>query len=1605
MFKKAAIAALCCSICFSMNLPAPADARERVDSDGPKTVSSSLFAATSANADIVGEAKCPFVEGEVLVKWKQGRASRKAAHVSEQGLTRSDAVHEENIELLEIENGKTVEEVVRELRANPNVADVQPNYIYRALATPSPADERFDEQWGLHNVGQAGGVPNFDIDAPEAWGLLEGEAPAEVVVAVLDSGFDFDHPDLAGLVWTNTGELPNNGEDDDENGYIDDVHGWDFANDDNDPSDDPQNGHGTHVSGIIAAQANELGMRGVASNVKIMPLKFLDEGGNGTTFDSLRAIQYAIDKGVMLSNNSYGSVGLTQCDTMMLEAVEQSGMLFVAAAGNSGADNDDPRFRTIPASMESDNILSVASTNRHGRLSDFSNYGATTVDVAAPGEDILSTVVDGYRSDSGTSMAAPMVTGIAAVLMGLRSDWSAEKVRGWIMDHGISFAPLAGKTVSGKMANLYHAVDFLLREGDPSPVAVTGLDTYPHPIVFPGQSSKVSYAVHPPAASTVHNAVYWTSSHPDTVTVDTYGGVFTALQPGKATLTAIASNGSFTSEQEIIVLENYPIDIEDETLEHIVRTDIGKPSGTLMRSDVYAIRELEAAGRGIQSLQGLEHFENLVSLDLRENDVESLAPIGHLNKIETLLLRDNLVEDLSPIAGYTNLLSLNVSNLPLADGWTNIVSNFAKLEEFYATGVGLEDEDIEFLADFVHLVTLYLDDNPLGSVEFAAGLTEMQYLSLKNTGISSLAPLAGMTRLEELDASGNEIEDIGALAGAARLITLNVSDNFIEDLSPLAGLRHLATVNASRNYIHTIDFDGQPLLTELNLSYNEIADLSSLANVPNLEKLEARNNAIVDVQPLSGLQWLQTLNLRNNAIEEIEGLRNLTELYELNLMSNRIADLGPIEDLDLGYLYLYNNRIEDIGPLATQLYLEELDLDSNRVADIRPLAGLDGLAYLSLSRNLITDIGPLRELEGMVWLELAENGIADISALANLGELQYLDIDDNAIVSLEALRGKANLYELYAQNNRILDVSALTNLPLEVLYVGGNPLGGIESLLTLSDLRFLQVANVTWSEANLEVLDALKAEGVIVETEGSPETPPTPTGLRATAHPSGGVALGWEPVEEADSYRVYRSVRQDGGFAFLASATEPEYRDRTAVANQTYWYRVAATNARGTSSWTAPASITLQGTSDASGGGGAPASPVVEADDSGVTLDPAKDGVVTKERTADGRELVAVALDRNKLVTALQSAMKNAPDARQVTIEIAGGEAGSRVELPAAALLDATANGGDATVTVKAGDVAYRVPASLLRTIAADAKDGNVSITVAEATESEQGRTRDAADATGVTLLLPNALSFAIHAGGQEVTDFGGVYVERRVVVPQAVNANETTAVWVDPADGRLHFVPSRFDTRNGTTEVTMKSPHNSVYTVVASNVSFEDVAGHWAQDEIELLANKRIVEGDAAGSFAPEEKVTRAQFAALLVRALGLTERTGDGTFADVASGAWYAGAAQAASEAGLVTGFEDGTFRPDAAITREQMAVMIARAIEAAGRQAPPASAESALNAFEDAAAISSWARSAVTASAEAGIVRGGTGAIFRPAGLATRAESAAMLKRLLQYVEFID
>src|SRR5215218_6395148 len=280
--------------------------------------------------------------------------------------------------------GQPVEAAIRALNNRPNVEYAERDYIVHATGY---ADEpRFGELWGLNNTGQNGGSPNVDINALEASAITNGDS--NLVVAVIDDGVNFSHPELAGRAWTNPGEVPNNNLDD-ANGYVDDVNGWDFYNRDKTVHDSGVDAHGTHVSGTIAASVDGQGVVEVAPNVKIMALKFLGPEG-GYTSDAILAIQYAKAEGAKISNNSWGGGPYSPYDQALYDAINNSGSLFVAAAGNNGSNND--AYPVYPASYDLPNILSVTAVDNQGKLASFSNYGASSVDIAAPGVGILSSV-------------------------------------------------------------------------------------------------------------------------------------------------------------------------------------------------------------------------------------------------------------------------------------------------------------------------------------------------------------------------------------------------------------------------------------------------------------------------------------------------------------------------------------------------------------------------------------------------------------------------------------------------------------------------------------------------------------------------------------------------------------------------------------------------------------------------------------------------------------------------------------------------------------------------------------------------------------------------------------------------------------------------------------------------------------------------------------------------------------------------------------------------------------------------------------------------------------------------------------------------------------
>ncbi len=349
--------------------------------------------------------------------------------------------------------GVDVQTALDSFRADPNVLYAEPNY--RVYVSLIPNDPRFPEMYGLNNTGQSGGTSDADIDAPEAWDVLTGTG--SVVVAVIDTGVDYTHPDLAANIWTNLGEANGTpGVDDDGNGFVDDIHGYDFANDDGDPRDD--HGHGTHVSGTIGAVGNNAtGVAGVIWDVQIMGVKFLAADGSGTLGGAIGAINYAVANGAKISNNSWGGGPFTQA---LYDAIAAAGLqdhLFIAAAGNDSSNNDT--FPFFPAGYDLDNIIAVAATDRNDDAAFFTNFGLNTVDLAAPGVDILSTLPNNqYGAFSGTSLATPHVSGVAALVRDLHPDWTFQQVKDVILGTVDPVNSMQGITVTGGRLNATGAV-------------------------------------------------------------------------------------------------------------------------------------------------------------------------------------------------------------------------------------------------------------------------------------------------------------------------------------------------------------------------------------------------------------------------------------------------------------------------------------------------------------------------------------------------------------------------------------------------------------------------------------------------------------------------------------------------------------------------------------------------------------------------------------------------------------------------------------------------------------------------------------------------------------------------------------------------------------------------------------------------------------------------------------------------------------------------------------------------------------------------------------------------------------------------------------------
>lgn len=402
-----------------------------------------------------------FATGEILVKFYPSQIDLRQDYGNERtysfgadnNLDLKEAIKESNIAVYRTRQNETVKSAIRRLGHSYGTEYVEPNYIRRAAVVPNDPD--FINLWGLQNSGQSvfgyRGQAGADINAVQAWDIYSGSKA--IKVAVIDTGIDYNHSDLRENMWDGA-----NCRDENNKQASCPFHGWDFVNRDNNPMDDYS--HGTHIAGTIGAKGNNgIGIAGINWNVSLVALKAGNSNNQFYISDIVKAINFATFNNIKIINASFSSSGSSESEKAAIAKFRDAGGLFVAAAGNRGLNvESNPAY---PCSYSLDNIICVAATDYFDRKASFSNYGSVSVDVGAPGDNIYSTLPGSYGIKDGTSMAAPHVAGLAALVWGYKPNLSYDQVKRYILDNGDSLSGLEGRTVTGKRINAYKTLKAL----------------------------------------------------------------------------------------------------------------------------------------------------------------------------------------------------------------------------------------------------------------------------------------------------------------------------------------------------------------------------------------------------------------------------------------------------------------------------------------------------------------------------------------------------------------------------------------------------------------------------------------------------------------------------------------------------------------------------------------------------------------------------------------------------------------------------------------------------------------------------------------------------------------------------------------------------------------------------------------------------------------------------------------------------------------------------------------------------------------------------------------------------------------------------------------
>lgn len=993
-----------------------------------------IFAFSQTNA---------YQPDEVLIKWKSHTRTTQRSNLKTQlQVTKTEQLSNQGIELWQLKktpSGNLVQ-LIEQYKDHPNIEIIEPNYKCSTTSIP-PNDYHFEDLWGLNNIGQTNGTLDADIDAIEAWGIKK-ESP-NVKIAIIDSGVDWSHPDLVNNIWQNLGEdadgdgrvLEWNGSkwvfdpddinniDDDNNGYIDDFVGWDFVDNDNDPSDELQ--HGTLIAGIIGAEGdNGIGITGVTWDVQMAVLRFIDANNQGDVAHAIQAIEYAVANDMPISNNSWGNLPYSEMLAATIQAAANQNHLFIAAAGNHGQSNElTPNY---PSAYSFDNIISVAATDRDDQLTRFSNYGATTVDLAAPGKDIFSSLPNNhYGKRNGTSVAAPFVAGACALLLEMSPTASYLDLKNSILNTVDLLPNLNGKTLSGGRLNLNQ--------------------------VLGGVTSNSCASSDSLALVAFYNATLgstWTTKWDLSQPMNTWYGITTN------------SDGCVTEINLRVNFLRGSLPKEIGNLTSLKKLDLYNNSiGGSLPSEVGNLTELEYLNLYFNQLSGsipssIDKLTKLEILNLEINDLTGSIPttIGNLISLQDLRLNNNNLSGSIPleISNLSNLQQLRLNNNQLTGSIPANIGNLPNLSLLWLHNNQLSGCYPENLSNLCSTTNL----NFLGNTGLPSGGSHL-FFCLNGTGVcppcrttDSLVLVdfynatdgSNWTNTWNLNLPMDTWFGI-TLSSTGCVIEINLPQQQLNGNIPenFYTLEQLQVIGLSRNSL---------LGGTISPSIGNLTDLSMLSfsggqqtgaipvEIGNLIKLKyflISGNRISGVIPseIGNLINLQELSVQNNQITgaiPIE-IGNLTKLEHLGLNGNQLTGNIPttINQLtNLTWLNFGGNNLTGTIPkeIGGMIALADCSLQSNQLTGSIPreIGNLKNLKTISLNNNQLSgnipaEIGGLKDLR-LVYIfnnQLSGSIPAEIS---NLSSLEYFFAYNNQLSGCfpEELTNICNIFFNFSDN-------------------------------------------------------------------------------------------------------------------------------------------------------------------------------------------------------------------------------------------------------------------------------------------------------------------------------------------------------------------------------------------------------------------------------------------------------------------------------------------------------------------------------------------------------------------------------------------------------------